>query len=404
MYSHAAKADDVTQTLLRSRAPNRVGKFRVSPKARAFRRMFFPDATDLEWSDWRWQLRHSIRGTQGLARVLELSDDERAALDKNRNNLPNNITPYYASLLDRHDPTQGLRRTMVMVTQEYVRTPDESIDPLSEDGDTPVPGLVHRYPDRVLFLVTGVCAVYCRYCTRSRMVGSTEGEYEFSTTQWERAIDYIARTPTIRDVLLSGGDPLMLSDDRLEWILSRLRAIPHVEFLRIGTKIPAVLPQRITPTLTRMLRRYHPLWMSLHFIHPDELTPEVEQACSRLANAGIPLGSQTPLLAGINDSLDICRPLFHGLLRCRVKPYYLYQADLVVGTAHFRTPVSKGLEIIEGLRGHTTGYAVPTYAIDVPGGGGKIAMIPESGVRRDGKHILLRNYEGQEFRFPDTAC
>ena len=366
--------------------------------------MFFPEATDLEWSDWRWQLRHSIRGPHGLARVLELSDDEQAALEKNRNNLPNNITPYYASLLDRHDAAQGLRRTMVMATQEYVRTPDESIDPLSEDGDTPVPGLVHRYPDRVLFLVTGVCAVYCRYCTRSRMVGSTEGEYEFSTTQWEQAIDYIARTPTIRDVLLSGGDPLMLSDDRLEWILSRLRAIRHVEFLRIGTKIPVVLPQRVTPSLTRMLRRYHPLWMSLHFIHPDELTPEVEQACSRLANAGIPLGSQTPLLAGINDSLDICRELFHGLLRCRVKPYYLYQADLVVGTAHFRTPVSKGLEIIEGLRGHTTGYAVPTYAIDVPGGGGKIAVLPDSDLRRDGKTILLKNYEGQEFRFPDSAC
>ena len=213
---------------------------------------------------------------------------------------------------------------------------------------------MHRYPDRVLFLVTGTCPVYCRYCTRSRIVGSQDGEYEFSTTQWERAIDYIARTPVIRDVLLSGGDPLLLSDDRLEWVLSRLRQIPHVEFLRIGTKVPAVLPQRITPALTRMLRRYHPLWMSLHFIHPDELTPEVEQACGRLADAGIPLGSQTPLLLGVNDSVDVCRRLFHGLLRCRVKPYYLYQADLVVGTSHFRTPVSKALEIIEGLRGHTT--------------------------------------------------
>ena len=227
---------------------------------------------------------------------------------------------------------------MVMVSQEFVRTPEESIDPLSEDSDSPVPGLVHRYPDRVLFLVTGTCPVYCRYCTRSRMVGSKDGDYEFSTAQWERAIDYIARTPAIRDVLLSGGDPLIMSDDRLEWVLSRLRRIPHVEFLRIGSKVPAVLPQRITPALTRMLRRYHPLWMSLHFIHPDELTPEVERACSRLADAGIPLGSQTPLLAGINDSVDVCQRLFHGLLSCRVKPYYLYQADLVVGTSHFRTP------------------------------------------------------------------
>jgi len=379
----------------------RVAKFRISSSARTFRLAFFPDATDAEWNDWRWQLRHSFRGLDALERVLDLSDDERSALQLNRSSLPNAITPYYASLLDRSDANHPLRRTMVMVKQELVRTPEESIDPLSEDGDSPVPGLVHRYPDRVLFLVTGTCPVYCRYCTRSRMVGSQDGDYEFSTTQWERAIDYIAQTPVIRDVLLSGGDPLVMSDDRLEWVLSRLRRIKHVEFLRIGSKVPAVLPQRITPALTKMLRRYHPLWMSLHFIHPDELTPEVEQACSRLADAGIPLGCQTPLLAGINDSLDVCQRLFHGLLRCRVKPYYLYQADLVVGTAHFRTAVSKGLEIIEGLRGHTTGYAVPTYAIDVPGGGGKIPILPGSQIQREGDHILLRNYEGRVFRFPD---
>jgi len=378
-----------------------VAKFKISPRTRTFRRAFFPDATDSEWNDWRWQLRHSLRGQEALERVLDLSEDERSALQRNRNSLPNAITPYYASLLDRGDASQPLRRTMVMVNQEFVRTPEESVDPLSEDSDSPVPGLVHRYPDRVLFLVTGTCPVYCRYCTRSRMVGSQDGEYEFSTAQWERAIDYIARTPVIRDVLLSGGDPLVMSDDRLEWVLSRLRRIPHIEFLRIGTKVPAVLPQRVTPALTRMLRRYHPLWMSLHFIHPDELTTEVEQACSRLADAGIPLGCQTPLLAGVNDSLDVCQRLFHGLLRCRVKPYYLYQADLVVGTAHFRTAVSKGLEIIEGLRGHTTGYAVPTFAIDVPGGGGKIAILPGSQIPRDGDHILLRNYEGRVFRFPD---
>ena len=392
--------------MLKTAAPGsagRVAKFRINARARTFRRAFFPDATDTEWNDWRWQLRHSFRGLDALERILDLSDDERSAMQLNRNSLPNAITPYYASLLDRTDSSQGLRRTMVMVKQEFVRTPEEAIDPLAEDADSPVPGLVHRYPDRVLFLTTGTCPVYCRYCTRSRMVGSQDGEYEFSTTQWERAIDYIAQTPVIRDVLLSGGDPLVMSDDRLEWLLSRLRRIKHVEFLRIGSKVPAVLPQRITPALTRMLRRYHPLWMSVHFIHPDELTPEVEQACSRLANAGIPLGCQTPLLAGVNDSLEICQKLFHGLLRCRVKPYYLYQADLVVGTAHFRTAVSKGLEIIEGLRGHTTGYAVPTYAIDVPGGGGKIAILPGSLLEREGDHILLRNYEGRVFRFPDPA-
>jgi lysine 2,3-aminomutase len=367
----------------------------------AFRRKFFPEATNQEWHDWRWQLRHSLRGLEALERVFDLSPDERSALQRNRNSLPNAITPYYASLLDRSDAADPLRRTMVMATREFERTPEESIDPLSEDADSPVPGLVHRYPDRVLFLTTGTCPVYCRYCTRSRMVGSQDGDYEFSTSQWQRAIDYIAATPGIRDVLLSGGDPLVLSDDRLEWLLSRLRKIPHVEFLRIGSKVPVVLPQRVTPSLTRMLKRYHPLWMSLHFIHPNELTAEVERACARLADAGIPLGSQTPLLAGINDSVEVCRRLFHGLLRLRVKPYYLYQADLVVGTAHFRTAVNKGLEIIEALRGHTTGYAVPTFAIDVPGGGGKIAVLPDSQLPREGQHVLLRNYEGRTFRFPD---
>jgi len=361
----------------------------------------FPEAGDSDWNDWRWQLRHALRGQEALERVLELSDDERSALQRNRNSLPNAITPYYASLLSRTDARDPLRRTMVMATQEFERTPEESIDPLSEDSDSPVPGLVHRYPDRVLFLVTGTCPVYCRYCTRSRMVGSQDGDYEFSTAQWQRAIDYIAETPAIRDVLLSGGDPLVLSDDRLEWLLSRLRRIPHVEFLRIGSKVPVVLPQRVTSALARMLKRYHPLWMSLHFIHPDELTIEVEQACARLADAGIPLGSQTPLLAGINDSVDVCRRLFHGLLRFRVKPYYLYQADLVVGTSHFRTAVSKGLEIVEALRGHTTGYAVPTFAVDVPGGGGKIAILPDSQLPREGDRLLLRNYEGRVFRFPD---
>jgi lysine 2,3-aminomutase len=376
-------------------------RFSISRQTRAFRKAFFPDADDHSWNDWRWQLRHSLRGLEALERVLHLSDEERAALQRNRNSLPNAITPYYASLLDRSDAGDPLRRTMVMAPQEFERAPEESIDPLSEDSDSPVPGLVHRYPDRVLFLTTGTCPVYCRYCTRARMVGSHDGTYEFSTGQWQGAIDYIARTPAIRDVLLSGGDPLVLSDDRLEWLLSRLRKIPHVEFLRIGSKVPVVLPQRVTPALTRMLKKYHPLWMSLHFIHPSELTSEVEQSCARLADAGIPLGSQTPLLAGVNDDVDVCRRLFQGLLRFRVKPYYLYQADLVVGTSHFRTAVGKGLEIISALRGHTTGYAVPTFAVDVPGGGGKIAILPDSHLPREDGHVLLRNYEGRVFRFPD---
>jgi lysine 2,3-aminomutase len=274
---------------------------------------------------------------------------------------------------------------------------------LGEDHDSPVPGLVHRYPDRVLFLVTSFCAVYCRYCTRSRLVGKT-GEYHFNQKQFQAAIDYIAAHPEIRDVLISGGDPLTMNDDKIEWLLSRLRAIPHVEFIRIGSKVPVVLPQRITPALVKMLRKYHPFWMSVHFMHPDELTPEVKQSCERLADAGIPLGSQTVLNAGVNDDVDTMKRLMHGLLKIRVRPYYIYQCDPIPGSAHFRTPVEKGLEIIEGLRGHTTGYAVPQFVIDAPGGGGKIPLLPQYYQGRDGDDVLVRNFEGKTFRYPDPVA
>jgi lysine 2,3-aminomutase len=370
-------------------------------KRDAFRRQFFPRASDEEWNDWRWQLRNSFRDIGSLGRILSLSDDERAAILRHTGTLPVGITPYYAGLLNALDPAQPLRRTVVMVSGEYQQSPGEAADPLDEDRDSPVPGVVHRYPDRVLLLVTGTCPVYCRYCTRSRMVGFPGGEYEFNTSQWTRAIEYIAGTPTVRDVLISGGDPLVLSDDRLEWLLERLRRIPHVEFLRIGTKVPPALPQRVTEELARMLAKYHPLWMSLHFTHPDELTPEVAEACSRLANAGIPLGSQTVLLAGVNDSAETLRSLFQGLLKLRVRPYYLYQCDPVSGSAHFRVPVEKGLELMRSLRGHTTGYAVPVYVIDAPGGGGKIPMQPDNVVGREGSDLLLRNYAGQVYRYPD---
>jgi lysine 2,3-aminomutase len=261
---------------------------------------------------------------------------------------------------------------------------------------------VHRYPDRVLFLVTRFCSTNCRYCTRSRIVGSEHGQAGMKHC-WQQAIDYIESTPRVRDVLVSGGDPLTLSDEKLEWLLSRLRKIPHVEMIRVGTKVPVVLPQRITPALARILKRYHPLWMSIHFTHPRELTLETAAACIRLADAGIPLGSQTVLLAGINDNVDTMKALVHGLLRIRVKPYYLYQCDPILGSAHFRTPVQKGLEIIAGLRGHTTGYAVPTYVIDAPGGGGKIPLLPDSVVGRKGEDLVLRNYQGRVFRYPDVA-
>ncbi len=377
----------------------RGASFPQSERSRAFRRRFFPTATAALWNDWRWQVQHRVRDLAELARIIRLSAEERAAVARHTGPLPVGITPYYASLLSETDPAQPLRRTHIPAEGEYLRSPGESDDPLGEDHDAAVPGLVHRYPDRVLFLATGFCSTYCRYCTRSRMVG---GEVSFSLRQWERAIAYIEAHGEIRDVLLSGGDPLTIATEKLEWLLARLRAIRHVEFLRIGTKVPVVLPQRITRDLTRMLRRYHPLWMSLHFTHPDELTPEVAESTARLADAGIPLGSQTVLLKGINDSLPVMRTLMHGLLRLRVKPYYLYQCDPITGSAHFRTSVAKGLEIIEGLRGHTTGYAVPHFVIDAPGGGGKIPLLPDYLAGREEGAVVLRNYEGKIYRYPDT--
>ena len=379
----------------------KVPRLTVSERSHVFRKKFYPQITTREWNDWRWQNRNRLTSLSAVARVLELSDDERSALQAHRGSLPVGMTPYYASLLDPKDPNQGLRRTVLPSMAEFVRMPGEADDPLGEDGHSPVPGLVHRYPDRVLFLVSNFCTTYCRYCTRSRMVGSSDADRAVTKTQWEKSIAYIQAHPEVRDVLISGGDPLSLSDERLEWLLSRLRAIPHVEFIRIGTKIPTVLPQRITPALVRMLRRFHPLWMSIHFTHPDEITAEVVEACERLADAGIPLGSQTVLLKGVNDSVETMKSLVHNLLKIRVRPYYLYQCDPITGSGQFRTPVSKGLEIIKGLRGHTTGYAVPSFVIDAPGGGGKIPLLPEYVAGRDGDDLLLVNFEGKQYRYPD---
>lgn len=377
--------------------------FPFSDRSRAFRDRFFPASSDAEWLDWRWQIRNRIKTLAELDRIFVLSSDERDAVARRSGALPMGVTPYYASLLSLDNPSQGLRRTHIPVGDEFLKTPGEADDPLGEDHDAAVPGLVHRYPDRVLFLATGFCSTYCRYCTRSRMVGEPGGEYKFSKAQWESALQYIAAHPEIRDVLISGGDPLTLSDDRLDYLLGRLRSIEHVEFIRIGSKVPVVLPMRITPSLTAILKKYHPLWMSIHFTHPDELTPEVTEATARLADAGIPLGSQTVLLKGVNDDISIIKPLMHGLLKRRVRPYYLYQCDPITGSAHFRTPVSKGLEIIEGLRGFTTGYAVPQFVIDAPGGGGKIPLLPNYVVGRDGDDLILRNFEGVHYRYADPG-
>ncbi len=370
-------------------------------RAKSFRKRFFPSATSADWNDWRWQLRNRITTTEQLEQIIALTESERQALQRSSSTLPFAITPYYASLISPNNPLDAIRRAVVPVVNELVVSSGEAHDPLGEESHTPVPGLVHRYPDRALFLTTDYCSNYCRYCTRSRMVGKSQDTRGIKA-RWEKAFVYIEQHHEIRDVLLSGGDPLTLPDEMLEYILKRLRSISHVELIRIGTKTPAVLPQRITPELVRILKRYHPLWISIHAMHPDEQTPEMKKACERLANAGIPLGSQTVLLAGINDDVPTMKKLMQGLVNMRVKPYYLYQCDPIIGSAHFRTTVDKGLEIYQGLRGHTTGYAVPTYVIDAPGGGGKIPLLPETYLGREGNDILIRNYEGNIYRYPDT--
>jgi lysine 2,3-aminomutase len=358
------------------------------------------DVPDALWNDWHWQMRNAVRHLDELESLLALTDDERQAVAALGGGLPMSITPFYAGLLTPDDPDCPIRRTLIPTTAEHRVAPDELMDPCGEDSDTVVPGLVHRYPDRVLFLALGACAVYCRYCTRSRMVGGGEG-YSFRREQWREAIRYIADHPSIRDVLISGGDPLLLDDHHLDDLLGALRAIPHVEVLRIGTKIPAVLPQRITPSLVEVLRKYHPFMMSVHFIHPAELVPEVTAACERLADAGIPLGSQTVLLKVINDDPAVMKSLMHKMLMARVRPYYLYQCDPIQGSAHFRTPVRQGIQIIENLRGHTTGYAVPTYVIDAPGGGGKVPVGPNYVLGQMGEQWVLRNYANRVYEYHD---
>ena len=387
-----------TAALTPLKRPNR---FPIGADARAFMARFYPEATPDDWNDWRWQSRHRIRSLAELERIFQLSNDEREAASKHTGSLPVGITPYYASRMSLTDAMEPLRRTHIMVGQEFLRVPGEEDDPLGEDHDMATPGLVHRYPDRVLFLTTGFCATYCRYCTRSRMVGNAGGEYHFSTHEWEKALAYIEAHTEVRDVLLSGGDPLSIGDDKLDYLLGRLRRIRHVEFVRIGTKIPVVLPQRVTRDLVKMLKKHHPLWMSLHFTHPAEFSPEVTEATARLADAGIPLGSQTVLLKDINDDVGVMKTLMHGLLQRRVRPYYLYQCDPISGSAHFRTTVDKGVEIIRSLRGHTTGYAVPTFVVDAPGGGGKIPVNPDYIVGRDGDALVLTNYENGRYRYVD---
>ncbi|MFZ4484559.1 MAG: KamA family radical SAM protein [Chthoniobacterales bacterium] len=360
---------------------------------------FWPSATPGEWNDWRWQLRHRVSSLAQAEEHLRLSTDERAGLLLTAHKLAFAITPHFFNLIEADNPACPIRRQVIPLAAEATISAAEMSDPCGEDSHMPVSGLVHRYPDRVLFLVTSRCAAYCRYCTRSRVVSGAGGQE--LETDFEEAFAYLEKHTEVRDVLLSGGDALLLSDDKLRKILSRLRAIKHIEFLRIGSRVPIFLPQRITPELCAMLREFHPLWMSVHVNHPRELTTEVRDALGRLADAGIPLGNQSVLLAGVNDNPETMRGLIHKLLRCRVRPYYLYQCDLIHGSAHLRTSVSRGLEIIESLRGHTTGYAVPQFVIDAPGGGGKVPVSPGYVLYHDKEKIVLRNYEGKVFEYPE---
>jgi len=351
----------------------------------------YADVPDEKWNSWRWQLSNRINTVEEFEKVIPLSESERKALSA-----PGlfrvDITPYFISLIDPDDPDDPVRKQIVPTDAELVPFTAMMEDSLAEDRHSPVPGLVHRYPDRVLMLVTTQCASYCRYCTRSRIVGDPSAT--FSRSEFEMQLEYLRHTPQVRDVLLSGGDPLVLAPRILEEILGSLREIPHIEIVRIGSRVPVFLPMRITDELTDMLQKYHPLWINIHVNHPNEISAELAEACDRLTRAGIPLGNQAVLLAGVNDNVHIQRELVHELVRIRVRPYYLYQCDLVEGAGHFRTPVAKGIEIMEGLRGHTSGYAVPQYIIDAPGGGGKIPVSPNYLLSMSDHKIILRNYEG----------
>lgn len=356
------------------------------------RKEMFPEVTDAQWNDWRWQVQNRIETLEDLKKYIHLTPAEEDGVKQTLKTLRMAITPYYLSLINPDDPNDPVRRQAIPTGLETHRSAADLLDPLHEDSDSPVPGLTHRYPDRVLFLITDQCSMYCRHCTRRRFAG--QHDCESPAERIDKAIDYIAKTPQVRDVLLSGGDALLVSDQVLESIIKRLRAIPHVEIIRIGSRTPVVCPQRITPELVAMLSKYHPIWLNTHFNHSNEITEESAGACARLANAGVPLGNQTVLLRGVNDSVEVMKKLMCNLVKIRVRPYYIYQCDLSMGLEHFRTPVAKGIEIIEGLRGHISGYAVPTFVVDAPGGGGKIPVMPNYLISQGVGKVILRNYEG----------
>ncbi len=361
------------------------------------------DVSDEDWNDWRWQLKNRVTRLDQLeAKIPNLTPEERSGVELANQKLAMAITPYFFNLIDPDDPDCPIRQQVIPKIEETKTADWEMSDPVGEDKTSPVKGIVHRYPDRILFLVTDRCAAYCRYCTRSRLVSNATG-YDFRP-EFEQQIEYVRQHPEIRDVLISGGDPLLLSNSKIDYLLSQLRGIEHVEFLRIGTRIPIFLPQRIDDELCQILRNYHPLFISVHANHPTELTSEVKNGLERLADSGIPLGNQSVLLRKVNDDVDTMKVLVQKLLRCRVRPYYLYQCDLISGSSHLRTSVSEGIKIIEGLRGHTSGYAIPQFVIDAPGGGGKTPINPDYVVSHDSNQIVIRNYEGKIFEYPEVPA
>jgi lysine 2,3-aminomutase len=357
------------------------------------------------WKDWKWQLRHSIKSLEMFEELLGInfSESKREDLRRTFDKFPLSITPYYLSLINKqnfwNDPV--FKQSFGGI-EELTTLQSELEDPLSEEHDSPVEGITHRYPDRVLFHVSNICSMYCRHCTRKRKVGDID--FVPSKKQLKKGIEYIAKTPQVRDVLLSGGDPLMLPDDKIDWLLSEISAIPHVEIIRIGTRMPVVLPYRITDKLVAVLKKYQPLWINTHFNHPNEITASAKEALAKLADGGFPLGNQSVLLADVNDCPRIMKSLLHKLVQNRVRPYYLYQCDLSEGLSHFRTPVGKGIEIMESLVGHTSGFARPTYVIDAPGGGGKIPVMPNYIISWSTNKVVLRNYEGviTTYKEPDS--
>ncbi len=356
------------------------------------RAKYFPEVKDTDWSDWRWQVRNRIKTVEDLEKYIPLTEKEKNDIFSVLSKFRMAITPYYLCLIDPDNIDCPIRKQAIPSIYEMNIGENDMLDPLAEDTDSPVPGLTHRYPDRVLFLITDMCSMYCRHCTRRRFAG--QKDQKMPQDRIDLAIEYISKHHEIRDVLLSGGDALLVSDEILEGIIKRLREIDHVEVIRLGTRTPVVMPQRITDDFVDMLKKYHPIWLNTHFNHYDEITIESKAAMEKLANAGVPLGNQSVLLRGINDSVEIMKKLVQRLAYIRVRPYYIYQCDLSLGIEHFRTPVSKGIEIIEGLRGHTSGYCVPTFVVDAPGGGGKIPVMPNYVISQAPGKIVLRNYEG----------